>query len=146
MKIRRLAGLGFQDPHSAEPLPTETLLGLYPELLRELPVSVVLLRLEDPSDAESFRIVHANRAAGGIIRSPSRMLLGRTLADFPKLLQTPIPGQLLAALRTGEARDLGEIVYSDENIRHGVYSLRPFPLPDTFLALSFEHVTAPTPL
>ncbi len=141
MKTRRLAGLGFLDPHSAEPLPTETLLGLYPELLRELPVGVVLLRLEDPSDAESFRIVHANRAAGGITRSPSRMLLGRTLADFPKLLQTAIPGQFLAALRTGEARDLGEIVYSDENIRDGVYSLRAFPLSDNFLGVAFEDVT-----
>jgi len=69
------------------------------------------------------------------------MLLGRTLADFPKLLETPIPGQLLAALRTGEAHDLGEIAYGDERIRNGVYSVRAFPLSDHFLGVAFEDVT-----
>jgi PAS domain S-box-containing protein len=141
MKTRRFAGPDFQEDHSGDPLPHETLLGLYPELLRELPVGVVLLHLEDRSDAESFRIVDANRAAVEITRSPSRMLLGRTLADFPKLLGTPIPGQLLATLRAGEARDLGEIAYADENIGDGVYSVRAFPLSDNFLGVAFEDVT-----
>jgi PAS domain S-box-containing protein len=69
------------------------------------------------------------------------MLLGRTLADFPKLLETKIPGQLLATLRTGEARDLGEIGYGDDSIRDGIYSVRAFPLSDNFLGVAFEDVT-----
>lgn len=142
MKTRRFASLDFQEDHSVFALPNETVLGLYPELLRELPVGVVLLRLEDRLDAKSFRIVDANRAAAGIIRSASRMLLGRTLADFPKLLETPLPGQLLATLRTGEGHDLGEITYGDETIRDGVYSVRAFPLSDNFLGVAFEDVTA----
>jgi len=141
MKTRRSAGPDFREDHSAFALSNETILGLYPELFRELPVGVVLLRLEDGSDAESFRIIDANRAAAKVTRSASRMLLGRTLADFPKLLETPIPGQLLAALRTGEAHDLGEIAYGDERIRNGVYSVRAFPLSDHFLGVAFEDVT-----
>jgi PAS domain S-box-containing protein len=141
MKTRRIAALEIQEYHSGLALTNETVLGLYPELLRELPVGVVLLHLEGRSDAESFRIVDANRAAAGITRSTSPMLLGRTLADFPKLLETPIPGQLLATLRTGEARDLGEIAYGDESIRNGVYSVRAFPLSDNFLGVAFEDVT-----
>jgi PAS domain S-box-containing protein len=141
MKTRRSAGLDFREDHSAFALSNETVLGLYPELLRELPVGVVLLRLEDRSDAESFRIIDANRAAAKITRSASRMLLGKTLADFPKLLETPLPGHLLATLHTGEARDLGEIAYGDESIRDGVYSVRAFPLSDNFLGVAFEDVT-----
>jgi len=141
MKSRRIAGLEIQEYYSGLALPNETVLGLYPELLRKLPVGVVLLRLEDRSDAESFRIVDANRAAAGITRAASRMLLGRTLADFPKLLETPIPGKLLDTLRTGEARDLGEIAYGDDSIREGVYSVRAFPLSDNFLGVAFEDVT-----
>ncbi|HEV8075406.1 MAG TPA: PAS domain S-box protein [Candidatus Acidoferrum sp.] len=141
MKTRRFAGLDFQEEHSSDSAPHETVLGLYPVLLRELPVGVVLLRLEDPSAAESFRIVDANRAAAGMTTSPSRMLLGRTLAEFPKLLRTAIPGQLLATLCTREARDLGEIAYGDENIRDGVYSVRAFPLSDNYLGVAFEDVT-----
>jgi len=141
MKSRRIAGLEFQEEHSGSALPHETILGLYPELLRELPVGVVLLHLEDRSDAESFRIVDANRAAAETMRSPSRRLLGRTLAEFPKLLETQVPGQLLATLRAGVARDLGEIAYGDENIRDAVYSVRAFPLSDNFLGVAFDDVT-----
>jgi PAS domain S-box-containing protein len=141
MKTRRIAGLDSQEDHSSDVQPNETVLGLYPELLRELPVGVVLLRLEDRSDPESLRIIDANRAAAAITRSSSRKLLGRTLAEFPKLIGTPIPGQLLATLRAGEARDLGEIAYGDDSIRDGVYSVRAFPLSDNYLGVAFEDVT-----
>jgi PAS domain S-box-containing protein len=141
MKTRRFAGFDIQEDLSAFALPSQTVLGLYPELLRELPVGVVLLTLEDPSDPETFRIVDANRAAAEITRSNSPKLLGRTLADFPKLLATPLPGQLLQALRSGDARNLGEIAYGDDIIRQGIYSVRAFPLSNNFLGVAFEDVT-----
>ena len=141
MKTRRFSGFDLQEDPSGFPLPGQTVLGLYPELLRELPVGVVLLMLEDPSDPETFRIVDANRAAAEITRSNSPRLLGRSLADFPTLLETPIPGQLLATLRSGEARNLGEISYGDDLIRQGVYSVRAFPLSNNFLGVAFEDVT-----
>jgi len=97
--------------------------------------------LEDPSDVTTFRIVDANRAAAAITGSTTQMLLGRTLADFPKLLKTPIPSQWLTALRSGEALNLGEISYGDERIREGVYSVRVFPLSSNFLGVAFENVT-----
>jgi PAS domain S-box-containing protein len=141
MKTRRFAGLAIQEDPSRISIPSQTVLGLYPELLRALPVGVVLLLLEDPSDAESFRIVDANRAAAEITTSNSPNLLGTSLADFPRLLETPLPGQLLATLRSGEARDLGEISYGDDRIRQGVYSVRAFPLSNNFLGVAFEDVT-----
>jgi len=141
MKSRRFAGFAIQEDSSGIPLPNQTVLGLYPELLRELPVGVVLLMLEDPSDPETFRIVDANRAAAAIALSHSPKLLGNSLADFPKLLETPIPSQLLATLRSGEPRNLGEISYGDDIIRQGVYSVRAFPLSNNFLGVAFEDVT-----
>ena len=97
--------------------------------------------LEDSSDPESFRIVDANRAAAEITRSNSPSLLGRSLADFPELVKTSIPGELFASLRRGEARNLGEISYGDDVIRQGVYSVRAFPLSNNFLGVAFEDVT-----
>ena len=141
MKTRRFAGFDIQDDFSGFPLPRQTVLGLYPELLRELPVGVVLLMLEDPSDVETFRIVDANRAAAEISRANSPNLLGKTLMDFPKLLDTPLPGQLLATLHSGKPRNLGEISYGDDIIRQGVYSVRAFPLSNNFLGVVFEDVT-----
>jgi len=141
MDARRFAGPEANEANSAVLLSDQTVLGLYPELLRKLPVGVVLLLLEDPSDVKTFRIVDANRAAAEITGTSTRMLLGRTLADFPKLLETPIPGQWLAALRSGKARNLGEISYGDKRIRPGIYSVRVFPLSSNFLGVAFEDVT-----
>lgn len=141
MKTRRISGLETQDANTPVSLPNPMVLGLYPELLRKLPVGVVLLLLENHSDAQTFRIVNANRAAAEIAGSTSEMLVGKTLADFPKLLQTPIPSQLLAALRSGEARNLGEVSFTDDRIQRGVYSVRIFPLSSNFLGVAFEDIT-----
>jgi len=141
MDIRRFAGPEGQGANSAVRPLDQAVLGLYPELLRKLPVGVVLVLLEDPSDVKTFRIVDANQAAAEITGSSSQTLLGRTLADFPKLLETPMPGQWLEALRSGKALNLGDISYGDDLIRKGVYSVRVFPLSSNFLGVAFEDVT-----
>src|SRR5258708_25636844 len=141
MDTRRIAGSEAQGANSPLAIPSQTILGLYPEILRELPVGVVLLLLEDPSDVKTFRIVEVSRAAEQITGSAAQVLLGKTLADFPKLLEMPIPAQCIAALRSGEALNLGEISYGDERIRKGVYSVRVFPLSSNFLGVAFEDVT-----
>ncbi len=141
MDTRRIAGPETPGANSPLTIPSQTILGLYPEILRELPVGVVLLLLEDPSASKTFRIVDVNRAAAQIIGSAAQVLVGKTLADFPKLLETPIPAQCTGALRSGEAVNLGEISYGDERIRKGVYSVRVFPLSSNFLGVAFEDVT-----
>ena len=141
MSSPRFAGPGAHDSSSSAALPNARILGLYPELLRGLPVGVVLLLLENPSDVSTFRIVDVNPAAAEIMGSTIQMLLGKTLAAFPKLLETPIPGQCLTALRSGEARNLGEIPYGDDGVRQGIYSIQVFPLSRNFLGVAIEDVT-----
>lgn len=141
MDDRGFAGPEAQSANSAVSVPHQTILGLYPELLREFPVGVILLLLEDPSDVKTFRIVDANRAAAEITGTTTQALAGRTLADFPKLLETPLPDQWLTALRSGKARNLGEISYGDERMRQGIYSVRVFPLSNNFMGVAFEDVT-----
>lgn len=141
METRRRAGPGAQAANSTVSQPNRTVLDVYPDLLRELPVGVVLLRREDPSDGKSFKIVDANPAAAEMTGTTTQMLLGRTLADFPKLLEIPIPPPRLSQFRPGEQRDLGEISYGDERIRQGIYSVRLLPLTGNFLGVAFENVT-----
>jgi PAS domain S-box-containing protein len=141
VNTRKFGGREAQDVNSTVSLPNPTVLGLYPEVLRRLPVGIVLLLLEDPSNVKTFRIVDANPAAAAIAGTTVQMLLGRTVADFPKLLEKPIPSQLLTALRLGEAQNLGEIWYGDERIRQRVYAVRVFPLSNNFLGVAFEDVT-----
>ena len=141
MKPRRIAGLEAQNAIAAGSLPGHTVFSLYPELVRELPVGVVLLLLEDPLDPGTFRIVDANLAAAEMAKSAPQSFLGRTFADFPKLLETSFPGQMLSALRSGAARNLGEISCGDGRIRQGVYTAKAFPLSGNFLGVVIENVT-----
>src|SRR6267142_4944989 len=53
MSSRRFGGPQAHNAGSAATLPNATILALYPELLRELPVGVVLLQLEEPSDVRT---------------------------------------------------------------------------------------------
>lgn len=114
---------------------------LYPEILRSLPFGVAVLQIENPNDAKSFRIFDLNPAAAEIAGSAPEYLRGRTLADFPKLLTTALPGGCLAAFHAGEPRDLGEISYGDKRVRQGIYSVRVLPLSGNFLGVVLENVT-----
>jgi len=64
--------------------------------------------LEDPSDAESFRIVDANRAAAEITTAEFTLIWCANVWRFSQALGNAHPGQLLATLRGGVACNLGE--------------------------------------
>ncbi|MGB2900302.1 MAG: PAS domain S-box protein [Candidatus Acidiferrum sp.] len=141
MTTSRISGMVAQAAQRAHSQPSRSALHLYPEFLRNLPFGVVLLYLENPQDVKTYRIIDLNPAAAEITGSTPEELLDRTLADFPKLLDKPLSGQLLRDFRPGEARDLGEISYGDERIRQGIYSVRVFPFSKNYLGVAFENVT-----
>lgn len=141
MKTRTQPRQEAQNVNSSLVTPNRTLIGLYPEVLRELPYGVILLQFEDSSDVKTLRIVDANSAAAAITGTTVQKLLGKTLVDFPKLAEEPLPNQWLARLRSGESQNLGEISYGDELIKKAVYSVRLFPLSGNFLGVAFEDVT-----
>jgi PAS domain S-box-containing protein len=130
-----------QAADSAHCQPVRSLADLYPELLKNLPFGVVLLRFENPQDIRTYRIIDLNPAAAEITGATLEDLLGKTLADFPMLLEKLFPGQSLGGSYSGEAIDLGEISYGDERIRQGIYSVRIFPFSKNYLGVAFENVT-----
>ena len=141
MTTRRTSGPQGHAAKSALTQPAETTLPLYLEIVRGLPLGVVILRLENPQDPRTFRIIDLNPAAALITGSTLEDLRGRTLAEFPKLLKTAIPGRCLDAFQAREPRNLGEISYGDARIRQGIYSVRVFPLSAGFMGVAFENVT-----
>jgi len=141
MTTRRTSGPQGHAAKSALAQPAETTLPLYLEIVRGLPLGVVILQLENPQDPRSFRIIDLNPAAASITGSTLEDLRGRTLAEFPKLLKTAIPGRCLDAFQAREPRNLGEISYGDALIRQGIYSVQVFPLSGGFMGVAFENVT-----
>jgi len=141
MTTRRTSGPEAQATQSALTPPQNTSLSLSQEILRGVPLGIVVLQLENPQDAKTFRIIDVNPAAALLTGATIEDLLGRTLAEFPKLLKSSLPGRCLEAFQSRKLIDLGEISYSDERIREGIYSIQIFPLSGNFMGVAFENVT-----
>src|SRR5437588_8204475 len=141
MNTRRSSGPGAHAAKTALKKPAEAIASLYPEILKGMPMGMLVLHLENPRDPKTFRIIDINPAAAFLTGTTLEDFRGKTLADFPKLLKTPLPVSCLEALRAQEPKDLGEITYGDERIREGVYAVRVFPLSLDFLGVTFENVT-----
>jgi PAS domain S-box-containing protein len=141
MTTRRSSGSGAPAAKAALKKPAEAVAALYPEILKGMPVGVIILHLENPRDPKTFKIIDVNPAATSLTGTTLEDLRGKTLADFPKLLKTQLPVSCLEALQAREPGNLGEITYGDELIREGIYSVRVFPLFNDFLGVVFENVT-----
>lgn len=141
MTTRRTSGPQGHATKSALSPWEETITTLYPDILRGLPLGVILLHLEESEDAATLRIVDLNPAAADLTGSTIEFLRGKRLADFPGLLKTSFPGRCLDSFRAGELKNLGDISYGDEHIRQGIYSVQVYPLSQEFLAVAFENVT-----
>jgi PAS domain S-box-containing protein len=140
MISRMFAMPGTPEARSTVRFPHTPTLDLYPQLVRELPAGVILLLLENPSDAKTFRVVDANPAAAEIFGSAPQVLLGKTLGSLPDLLETQIPDQCLGALRSGKACELKEFPLGSNRGRQGVFSGRAYPLSGNFVGLVLENV------
>jgi len=141
MGANRTSSSGAQAARAALSKPAKLKAPPYAEILKALPLGVVLLHLEDPQDSKSLKIIDLNPAAAEITGASREDLLGKTLGDFPKLLETELQGSCLAVLQSGEPKALGQIRYGDELIRQGIYSVQVFPLSDNFLGIAFEDAT-----
>lgn len=133
--------MGAHAAKSAIKKPAEAIASLSPEILKGMPVGMILLHLENLKDPGTFKIVDINPAAATLTGAAIEDLRGKTLGDFPKLLQTQFPVSCLGALRAQAPRNLGEITYGDERIREGIYTVQIFPLSHDFLGVVFENVT-----
>ncbi|HYY72511.1 MAG TPA: PAS domain S-box protein [Candidatus Bathyarchaeia archaeon] len=141
MSTRRSSGSGAHAAKSAIKKPEEAIASLSPEILKGMPVGMILLHLENLKDPGTFKIVDINPAAATLTGAAIEDLRGKTLGDFPRLLQTQFPVSCLEALRAQEPRNLGEVTYGDERIREGIYTVQVFPLSHDFLGVVFENVT-----
>src|SRR5438477_1037242 len=141
MTARRIEGPEAHAVKSALSHPKEAIVPLYPEIMRGLPIGVLVLHLENPQDVRSYRIIDVNPAAAEITGATLDDLRGRTQAEFPGLLKGPFANRCLDAIRDREPKNLGEISYGDERIRQGIYSINVFPLSGHFMGVAFENVT-----
>ena len=111
------------------------------EVFRKLPLGLAILHLDDPKDLNSYRIVEANPAAAQIAGSTVDGLRGRTPADFPTLLKSPVAAQWLDAIHNHDLEQAAQLFRGDKRIGSRIYSVRVFALSNDCAAIAFEDVT-----
>ncbi|HLA64097.1 MAG TPA: PAS domain S-box protein, partial [Rhodothermales bacterium] len=117
-------------------------IALYEGALDALPAGVLVFHLDVPDDPGSLRLLYANSSASQVAGLDFTAHLGETLRDFlPGLLETDLPAQYTRVALTGEGREIGDVPYSDDGVRPGIYSVRAFGLPDQSVGLLLEDVT-----
>jgi len=103
------------------------------------PIGMALLRLEEPKNPASLRILALNPAVNRVSDVPTAAVGKRIDQDFPAIANTPFPGQLAEIMRTGVAANLGEGPGTYDPSR--VFTLTAFPIPPDCVGLVFEDIT-----
>ncbi len=115
---------------------------LYEMVFEHLHIGVKVWKLEDLEDPGSLRLIASNSAASAATGVRRELVLGKTIAEaFPDTVPDGIAAAWAEVATSGQAKDMGEIVYSDPRMREGVFSVFAFPLPDNTVAVAFENIT-----
>jgi PAS domain S-box-containing protein len=103
------------------------------------PIGLAILRLEDPSNPASLRIIALNPAAQAASDVPTAAVGKRIDLDFPTIARTPFPAQLAEVMRSGIAANLGE--GAGQYDRNRMFTVTAFPMPPDCVGLLFEDIT-----
>jgi PAS domain S-box-containing protein len=111
-------------------------------ILDSMQIGLNVWNLENPHDTGTLRLIFSNPAAEQITGLPRKAALGRTLTEvFPKLLDTEFARICAEVVRSGKAKDLGEIHYGDERISGSIFSVKVFPLHNNCIGVTLEKPT-----
>jgi PAS domain S-box-containing protein len=109
------------------------------EFFELAPIGMAILRLEDPANPASLRIIALNPAAQAASDVPAAGVGKRLDEDFPAIAKTPFPAQLADVMRSGNATNLGEGPGQYDPTR--LFTVTAFPIPPDCVGLLFEDIT-----
>ncbi len=119
---------------------------LYKDIVENMPVGLCVWHLEE-TQARSFRLVAANPAATKLLCKNLDDCRGLLLSEcFPLV---PEDRELLLeahaeVIRSHQPKELGEFYYSSGHSDQSVFTIKIFPLPDTFVGMAIEDITERT--
>lgn len=111
-------------------------------ILDEMQVGVAVLRLEDPQDPGSFRILSLNPAAALVLDpdQPADRALGMTVREaYPGLLTTSLFERCAEVVGGTKPEDVGDVRGAWNSERW--FGAKAFPLPDSGVGIVFDDVT-----
>ncbi len=115
---------------------------IYQALVEGIEAGMYVYQLEDLDDDSSLRLIFANKAAEKVTGVAASQILGKTLDEnFPGLRQIGIPQAYAQVVRNRKSVTLEDVLYSDEQVELGWFSVKAFPINDDKVGVAFEKIT-----
>ena len=109
----------------------------YSDFIEGIPIALAILRLDDPEDPTSLRVVVGNPAAGALVDRAPEETVGRRLEELLPSASAFLP-RLADVVRLGTSLERPFVRIGE---RDEVFALRAMPLPDQCMGLALEDVT-----
>ncbi|GAB4374683.1 MAG: hypothetical protein Kow00121_19430 [Elainellaceae cyanobacterium] len=117
---------------------------LYINLVEHLPFGLMIWQLDDSEDTNTFRLLAVNPMARRILGLPASETTNSIepcVDPFPAFLKIEPPEVYADIVRSGIAKDLGEIRYRNDQAVETICLAKAFPLPQQQVGVLFEDVT-----
>ncbi len=115
----------------------ESSLRSYIDFIEGIPIALAILRLEDPSDPRSLRIIAGNPAASELVGMTAQEATGLYLVDVMSLSDEML-GHLADVVRHGTALERPDLEFDNHD---QIYALRAMPLEGQCVGILLEDVT-----
>ena len=120
----------------------ETQMKLYADATRNMPVGLSIWRLENLQDAASLRLVTTNPAYTEFTGVPFESIANQLILEaFPAMAGTDTLEQYAEVVRTGQKRNLGEVIYGDDRVEKSIFTVKAFPLPNRCVGIVSDNIT-----
>ena len=114
---------------------------VFEDVILNSATGIVVLRLEQPGDPKSLRILMANDAANRFSGADLKGQAGRILGEaFPKFEAAGLHKVYASVAESGGTRDIGEVNANEELVK-GIFALKAYGLPDHRVCVNFENIT-----
>lgn len=110
-------------------------------LVREIPIALQIVSLDDPDDAASMRIAACNKATTEMLGMTEEEVLAWSFRENRERVDMSFWGQFADVARTGEPLVIDELAVKDYLGRARTYRIVAVGLPDRAVGISTEDVT-----
>ncbi|MCK5207304.1 MAG: PAS domain S-box protein, partial [Cyclobacteriaceae bacterium] len=112
------------------------------EIWQNIQNGLYIYHLEDIEDDTTLRMIAANPASEILTGIRTRDVIGKTLDEnFPGLREKGIPQKYAEVVRTKNNIRFEDLVYGDDRVIQGAFSVEAFSLPENKVGVSFENIS-----
>jgi PAS domain S-box-containing protein len=117
---------------------------IYEDIVKNLPIGLIVWRLEQLEDWKSLRLVNANPTADRMLGIALSQETGHSILEcFPNIDRThpQTARQYAEVVRTQQLLIFDEVPYEDDRIDESLFAVQAFPLSNQCVGIAFDDVT-----